>query len=415
MRKLMHNLFKNDYSFSVISKAIGVITGVLYMLLFARYFGAELVGDSAVILNYVALISVIFDFGVYQAYPRFKITEDHSPQRFLGNAKTMFYVYMALGLLLISSLQISNNLKIALVILPMTIFIRQLNYVVLIEHPRRRNLASILLNIIDIVIICFLFIFTKANYTILVSFLIAKEIIYLIIAVINLKMNYFKIKPIFSDLKKYVSYGFLPMITIVFMTINYRIDIFMLNGQVTKELIGIYSLGLSLAERVWLIPDALKDILTSRLAKGKKEDEVAKVIRVSLFFSLIGIALIIIFGQFAINLLFGKQFERAYDITVIILFGVVGMVFYKMVHSYNVINGYRAINLIFLGISASLNIIGNLVAIPRYGIYGAAVVSSICYLICGFLFLGYFKLKSGLSFYDLLIMKRTDISTFIKR
>ena len=49
--------------------------------------------------------------------------------------------------------------------------------------------------------------------------------------------------------------------------------------------IGVYSVGVALAEKIWLIPDAIKDILMSRLSNGAPNEEVARVTRMSLLVS----------------------------------------------------------------------------------------------------------------------------------
>ena len=411
----MKKIINNVYVFSIISKVIGVIGGIVYTILLSRYLGAELRGESVIILNLVSIISVVLGMGVYQAYPRYKKLEGNILEKFLGNITAMFLLYYCISILIVIFIPININAKIAALIIPMTIYIKQLNYIVLVEHPKRRNLASILLNLIDILFVTIAMLTVKSNYFVMVCFLIIKELITLLIALQNLKINIFSIKIRIRELKKYIRYGFIPMLTLLLMTINYRIDVLMLKGQVSISQIGIYSLGVSLSERIWLIPDALKDILISRLSKGKNEYEVAKVIRISLCLCIVSIILVIIFGKPAINLLFGKEFSSSYEITVIMLFGVIGMIFYKIVYSYNVVNGYKTVNLILLGIAAIINIVGNLILIPIMGIKGAALTSVISYLICGILFLIYCKEKTNIKLSELIIVQKDDINLFLKK
>jgi O-antigen/teichoic acid export membrane protein len=172
--------------------------------------------------------------------------------------------------------------------------------------------------------------------------------------------------------------------------------------------VSIYSLGVSLAERVWLIPDALKDILLSRLVKGKTEEEVARVIRTSIFFCMLSIVIIALLGKDVISFLYGTEFSGSYNITIIMLFGLLSMVLYKMIYSYNIVNGHRIVNLLFLGLAALINIVGNYFLIPLLGIVGAALTSVISYSICGVLFLVYFKKKSRIPIRIILFVTRDD-------
>jgi O-antigen/teichoic acid export membrane protein len=413
--RLLKKVYHNDYLFSVVSKGTGVFFGILFSVFFNRYLGTALRGEAAVISNYVSLVSVMLGIGMHQAYPYFRKREGDIYNRFIGSMTVLFVFYLAVGTLIATLTQIPTNMKVAAVLIPLAVFIKQLNYVVLIEHPRRRHLVAIFLNLIDIAIIAIMMLTTQAEYVYLVIFLFAKEVVYLIIAFQNLHLSVFKIRFEVKDLMKYMRYGILPMFTLMLMTINYRVDILMLQSHVSISQIGIYSLGVSLADKVWLIPDALKDILVSRLSKGKKEAEVASVIRYSLFVGLLVMALMVAVGRPLIIFLYGWDFRDAYLITVIMLAGVIAMIFYKMTYAYNVVNGHRGVNFTYLGIAAVTNVIGNFLLIPYYGIYAAASVSVVSYTICGFFFLRYFHRKSGIPYREILVVSVTDLKGIVRK
>lgn len=413
LKDRISRIIASEYIFSTISKVLGVILGVVYSVIINRYLGVSLKGEYAVILNYNSLFTVFLCLGMYQAYPRYRKEDENIYRIFIGNAKSIFCFYFAVAIFLFFVLPVPFNLKIAIIISPFSVLIKELNYIVLIENPKTRNKSSILLNILDIMLILMFVIAFKSNYTVMVIFLIIKELIYSAIAIHNLKINVIKVPFRIKELKKYISYGLIPMISTILMTINYKIDVLMLEKHVISEQIGIYSVGVGLAEYVWLIPDALKDILVSKLSKGRSNEEVSKVIRVSLFFCILSIIAIILLGKFVITLLYGKEYEEAYYITVIILIGVIGMIFYKMVYSFNVVNGYRYINLLNLGAAAITNIIGNLYFINKYGIYGAAITSVISYLLCGVLYLAWFSHKTKIKLKDILFIKKQDIKHLI--
>ena len=183
------------------------------------------------------------------------------------------------------------------------------------------------------------------------------------------------------------------MLVFLCMSINYKIDIQMLKwyNNVSYADIGIYGTGVALASKVWLIPDAIKDILLSRLVKGKHENEVAKVIRCSLAICTASVLVFLLIGKVVVLALYGSDFADVYYIMAILFVGIESMIFYKMVYSYNISRGKRTVNLLFLGIAAVVNIIGNLIFIPLYGIWGAAIMSVVSYLVCGLCFLVYFS------------------------
>ena len=233
---------------------------------------------------------------------------------------------------------------------------------------------------------------------------------FFLIAVLNLRVNILQIRPTLKGILPYIKYGIIPMFTIILMEINYKVDVVILERlDVSKSLIGIYSLGVILAEKLWMIPDALKDILLSKLSKGKTSEEVAKITRISFTVMLFLITFMVLFGKLFITLMYGHDYQDAYYVTLIILAGTLGMVFYKMIYSYNVANGHKNVNFVILLSAAFSNIVLNYVLIPLYGITGAAVASLISYSLCGITFLIYFCHQTKTNYLDMILIKKSDI------
>lgn len=419
-KKTINKLTDNAYCFSILAKIIGIFVGLVHSILYSRYLGAELRGEASVILNYTGLIYLVLCFGVYQSYPFFKKKTGRDIYReYINHIFGLFFLYIIISVVLIFFLDLPTNIMTIIILIPLLMGIKQLNYVVLIENPKLRNTASIRLDLFDIVFLSILMIFTTANYFLCITFLIIKHLVYFIIAVLNLKVRILTIRPRLKGIFPYLKHGIVPMFTVILMEINYKIDILLLQYfDIDMAQIGIYSLGVLLANRLWMIPDALKDILLSKLTNGRTVKEVAKITRISFFFTVLFIIAAIIFGKPVIWLLYGTEFSSAYLVTMVLSAGILGMVFYKMVYSYNVVNGHNNINLVLLGLAAILNVSFNIILIPLFGILGAATASFGSYVICGISFLVYFCKQTTTPVSDMLIITRKDIKmiyNFIKR
>ena len=409
--KLLKSLFNQDYFFSVFSKLVGVALAIVYSAFYNRYLGAVLKGDAAIISNYISLISSFTAMGMYQAYPFYRRKDKAIFYPFINNMTSLYFLMTLSCLALTFALPVNANLKFAIAIVPIQSYIRQINYVVMVEAPKRRNISSIVINVADLFVVLAFFFLSEATYGFLIAILLVQNLINLVISYCNLKVDIKQIRFSLGEIPKYFKFGILPMFTLLLMTLNYRIDILMLNDMfhVPTASIGVYSVGVALAEKIWLVPDAIKDILMSRLSNGAGKEEVAKVTRTSLAVSVSMLILMILLGHPVILMLYGAEFEQAYEILIIMLVGVVGMVFYKMVYAYNVVNGKRAVNLLFLGLAAVANIIGNYCLIPVGGIFAAAWASVISYLVCGFAFLVYFHRAADVKYYELLFLKKSDV------
>ena len=418
MKKLFNlckKIVNNDYVYSVIAKVLGLFVAIVVSSLTARFFGTELKGVMSVVQNDVSLYAVFLGLGIYQAYPFFRKKDPTILPTYLNNISTLFFLYEAVALLVAGgmfALRLNTYLAIAITLMPVDAYIKQLNYIVLVETPRRRNTSSLLISFSEILILGVMWIFFDATVVTVLSYYIATILINLLISFINLRANPLRIRFSLKQIWKYIKFGFIPMLVYLCMTINYKIDIQMLKwfDNVSFADIGIYGTGVALATQIWLIPDAIKDILLSKLVKGKNETEVAKVLRINLAICTIAIIFLVLLGKPAILLMYGSDFSDAYYVMILMLVGVLGMIFYKMIYSYNISQGKRIINLIFLGIAAIVNVIGNLILIPICGIWGAAIMSVCSYLICGLCFLVQFKHASRLPYFKLLFMQKEDFA-----
>ena len=380
----------------------------------ARFFGAELKGVVAIIENDVSIYSIFLGCGIYQAYPFFKKREKDIFQPYLNNISSLFILLEVMAFLIACGIFFRGGnvyLVIAIIMMPVAAYIKQLNYVVLIEAPRRRNLSSMIISMSEVVVLTGFMVFARADVYSVIAFYCIAQILNLILSFINLRINPLTIRFSVCRLWDFAKFGFIPMLVYLCMTINYKIDIQMLKwiGSVPYEEIGIYATGVALAGKVWIIPDAIKDILLSKLVKGSKEDEVARMIRINLLICVVAMVCIIFFGRSVVLFLYGSEFEDTYYVMILMLTGVLGMIFYKMVYSYNIAQGKRTVNLVFLGVAAVVNIVGNLILIPIMGIWGAGCMSVISYCICGLCFLLYFHKKSGIKIRDIVFIRKEDI------
>lgn len=420
MLEKIKKIVDNEYAFSVIAKIVSVFSGIVYSVLFARYLGPELRGEAAIILNYSEMISLFLCLGIYQAYPYFKKTTGKDLyMEFINYIFGLLLLYILAAVALICLFDWKISIAFSILLAPILMGIKQLNYFVLIENPKVRNMANIKLDVFDIVFLSILLVATKADYGFCVFFLVVKYVVFFIIACLNLKINFFKIRPTLRGLLPYAKYGIVPMITIVLMEVNYKIDVVILERMNVNAIdIGIYSLGVMLAQKLWMIPDALKDILLSKLAKGKTKHEVAKVTRISFWITIVMVAGMIVLGKPMICIMYGNEFADSYMVTITILAGVLGMVFYKMVYSFNVANGKKNVNLALLGSAAVINVALNIIAIPHWGIMGSAIASLSSCCLCGLSFLFYFCYTTKTGVVDMLVIKKMDIENlkgFIRR
>lgn len=410
-------IWKNEYIFSMISQIFMVVLGMIESALLARYLGAELRGTLSYIYSMASTAYLVITFGIYTVYPfrrkDSKINRQELLDEFMTVSCIMFLFYFLvlsiLGLFILS--KNSLNMGLILLMLPIMGYDKVVTFVSLIEHPNRMNGVNVCVNILQCV---YLVVLTSTAERSLIAGVcyyllgcIIKAIYFSVKLHFHIHLKYFHIK----TLLKYMSFGFFQMLTLLFTTLNYRLDIIMLKhyDYITLAQVGIYSIGITLSEKALLIPNAIKDVLLSKLAKGKGTDEVVKTMRICFLASIFTAAIITILGRIFIQVMYGAEYAGAEEVTYISVWGTIVMVFFKMISQYNVVQHKQYLNIILLSVSIAVNAMFNTILIPSYGINGAAIATVIGHIVCASIFLIYFRNIAGTSIFKMVVIQKQDV------
>lgn len=216
--------------------------------------------------------------------------------------------------------------------------------------------------------------------------------------------------------KKSVSYGIVPFFALVILNLNFKADIFLIKYFLDNVQVGYYSLGVSLSEKIWLVPEAISLVLFSRVSNIDKEEAnrlTPKLCRITLLFSALSAIILFLVGREVIVLLYGAAFEPSVIPFKILLPGIVAMTLFLLVHSDLTGRGKAKITFFIFSCALFLNVLLNVMLIPRFGISGAAFASSVSYSIGALWLCFFFAKETGLRIQDILIFKREDYYSHI--
>ena len=163
---------------------------------------------------------------------------------------------------------------------------------------------------------------------------------------------------------------------------SYRVDVFLLSALLADAAaLGLYSLAVSLAELTFFVPDAVSLVFFPRVASSERRtaDELAPMVsRFTVLVTILSVAALVPAGFAAVHLLL-PAFTGSLTAFVVIMPGVIALSVAKVLSSY--INGLGLPTPVAVVSTAALvvNVVGNLLLIPRLGIVGAAAASLISY------------------------------------
>lgn len=415
----MKKSFNKPYIHTLFNKV--AYSGCMFIsnAILTRALGVNLKGDYTWLINYASIISIILGLGIYQSIPYF-YRKAHDKREMVKEYFNIFifqfiiYVLLAIGIILFNHGNITVTLLAILIIVDT--LSQQLNMLLLIDDIIMRNKIFIGGAFVNLVLSIVVYVFLRNNLVAATFVTVAVKIFYIFgySAILKIVPNFSKISfySIFSKIK----FGYLPMLSFLMTTLNYKVDVLMLKsaGNVSAQMLSFYSVGVSLAELAWFLPDVFKEVLFSKTARDNNYEEIASVLRISNFLMMVVVLGIVVCGRILILLFFGKQFLNSYFITIILFLGIPAMSWFKIINTLFNAQGKRKLNFMILTLSAVCNIVVNYISIPYLGIYGAGLASILSYTITGMIFLVLFSRCSGIKFRHLFILKKKDFKVLLK-
>lgn len=183
-------------------------------------------------------------------------------------------------------------------------------------------------------------------------------------------------------LRKGISYGIKGQVGLFFQFFNYRLDMFLVNLFLDIKAVGYYSISVAIAELLWYIPNSIAlTLFPTTSAKDAKSAILftCRVCRKSIALMLITAIIVGAFGKILIPFLYGSSFATAVDPLLILLPGVVAYGLVKILIGYLQGQGKPQYGSFVTVISLVLTIILDYFLIPKMGIVGAALATTIAY------------------------------------
>jgi O-antigen/teichoic acid export membrane protein len=184
-------------------------------------------------------------------------------------------------------------------------------------------------------------------------------------------------------LVEHARYGARAYVAALLAYLVLRLDLLLVGALRGATDVGYYSIAVSLAELIYLLPVVVGQMLFPRLsATTDAASRHATVRRASIGIGVAmttGAAVAAIAAGPAINLLYGAAFAPSIPAFLWLLPGIVFLSIYTILSSYLAAVGMPAISLLTPGLGLSLNLALNLALLPGFGIVGAAIASTVTY------------------------------------
>lgn len=410
---------KRAYISTFMNKVGYAIITFIANALVTRALGVGLKGEYAWMLTVTSIFAIIGGLGVYHSIPYYNREEGMEydlVQKYVDIFTMMGIIYAVVGGLVLVVIRADAKLICMCALVLFDLLSHQLNMLLLVENIFVRNKVFITGSYVNLALSILCYLFFKKQLLVAVGITITIKAFYTVFYLIGAKRIPRPHKADWKHFVKAVKFGYIPMLSFLLITLNYKVDVLMLQAapNISKAQLSFYTTGVSIAELAWFIPDVFKEVLFNKTAKGNNYSEIASVLRVANAVLLTIILGVVVFGKLAIRILYGQAFAPSYEVTVLLFLGIPAMAWFKIIYTLFNAQGRRKTSFSILLISTLINIVMNCIFIPIIGIYGAAVASIFSYSVCGFVFLALFAKISGEPFRSLFIMRKGDLKVLVK-
>jgi O-antigen/teichoic acid export membrane protein len=213
-----------------------------------------------------------------------------------------------------------------------------------------------------------------------------------------------------------VKFGVIPFLALVVMNMNFKADVFLIKYYLNDTAVGLYTLGVTIVDKITLLPEAIGLILFSRvtnISEGEARKMTPLVCRFSILLSIVIGGVMFATAGFVVPLVYGSEFELSVGPLLILTPGTISLTVYIILHGDLTARGKAKITLYIFAFALVLNILLNLILIPMYGINGAAVASTVSYTIGGVGLVKAFAKINSISFWKLLFPTKEDFREYV--
>jgi O-antigen/teichoic acid export membrane protein len=216
--------------------------------------------------------------------------------------------------------------------------------------------------------------------------------------------------PSWEFAKESLSFGIWQYLSDIIQFLVSRVDFFLVAYFLGSAGLGIYSVAAGIAEVTSRVPRELGTVLFPAFAAGHLQKASAvSFLRLTVAVALLTAILLGVISKPVILLLFGKDFAAAVPAFRWLLPGVVAWSTLHVTWNHASANGRPGLGVPIFGAAAVLDVVLDIFLLPKIGVVGASIASTISYGFAAFLFARIFCRNEGYSMPDALVMRGRDL------
>lgn len=391
-----HIRYAKSAGWQLSERVISLTISFLVTAFIIRSFGPSNFGLISFAVSFISIFSFLTSPGIDMGLYRDVIKNSNEKHKLI---ETAFFLKLAGGIiaaLLTITIALAigiNGLPLALIIILSSIFITTPFQVVLYDFRAQANTKSI--SLIALAINCILNILKVLAliYGLNVMYIVAILALEPLLGAVAYITLYSRIRAIkLFSWRPQIQYipillhGALPFIILAaFTALYHRIDQVLISTIMDSASVGLYDAAVKIAEVWQLIPAIIVSSLFPAIVNARTTSaymyfsRLKKLLILILCVTVVLAVAVTFIAPFVIKILYGSAYIESIGVLHIYLWSSIGVSAGIVIMHFLIAENMRRVIALSAIIPATINIILNLILIPRFGIEGAALATLISY------------------------------------
>ncbi|KKK38718.1 hypothetical protein WQ57_06935 [Mesobacillus campisalis] len=213
-------------------------------------------------------------------------------------------------------------------------------------------------------------------------------------------------------LRKALDFGLKSHLSNILAFLNYRSDILLLSYFLNPLAVGFYTVAVNIVERLWIISNSISTVLFPKIAsletEGKKNELTAFIARQSFFITIMMSLVIVWLADPLVIFLFGEEYRNSIQVLLWLLPGIISGSVSKIIANDFAGRGKPELNLYVSIVTVTINVLLNILFIPKYGLLATAFSSSATYTLNLMIKIILFKRMTGYAYGEFIFFQKSD-------
>ncbi|MEA2171599.1 MAG: hypothetical protein QOF76_4899 [Solirubrobacteraceae bacterium] len=216
-------------------------------------------------------------------------------------------------------------------------------------------------------------------------------------------------------LRRAMSFGARGYMANALQAINYRLDIFILSAVASTAQVGQYAVAIGITTVLWLLPNALSDVLFPRIARLTAEDAEAhremvelKGLRHTVMIVIAISAVVALALLLLVVPVYGEAFRPAIDVGLLLLPGSAVLGISNVLGSSLIGRGFPQYGLYTVAIIVGPTIALYATLIPAWDARGAALASTLSYIFTTLITAFFYRRVTGRNVFCVMVPTRSE-------